>query len=83
MGPTATGKTDLAMALVDEFAADIISVDSAMVYRDMDIGSAKPDAATLEKYPHRLINICDPSEAYSAGRFREDALAEMAQINAS
>ena len=80
MGPTATGKTDLAMALVDEIPADIISVDSAMVYRGMDIGSAKPDQATLEKYPHRLINICDPSEAYSAGRFRDDALAEMAQI---
>jgi tRNA dimethylallyltransferase len=82
MGPTATGKTDLAMALVDEIPADIISVDSAMVYRGMDIGSAKPDQATLEKYPHRLINICDPSEAYSAGRFRDDALAEMAQITA-
>ena len=82
MGPTATGKTDLAMALVDDIPADIISVDSAMVYRGMDIGSAKPDQATLEKYPHRLINICDPSEAYSAGRFRDDALAEMAQITA-
>ena len=83
MGPTATGKTDLAMALVDEFPADIISVDSAMVYRDMDIGSAKPDPTTLEKYPHRLINICDPSAAYSAGRFRDDALAAMAQIIAN
>ena len=83
MGPTATGKTDLAMALVDDFPADIISVDSAMVYREMDIGSAKPDPTTLEKYPHRLINICDPSEVYSAGRFREDALAAMAQIIAN
>ena len=83
MGPTATGKTDLAMALVDELPGDIISVDSAMVYRDMDIGSAKPDQATLGKYPHRLINICDPSEAYSAGRFRDDALAEMVQITAN
>ncbi len=80
MGPTATGKTELAMALADELPLGIISVDSAMVYRGMDIGSAKPDPATLEKYPHRLINICDPSEAYSAGRFRDDAIAEMAQV---
>lgn len=83
MGPTATGKTDLAMALADELPVDIISVDSAMVYRGMDIGSAKPGAAMLEMYPHRLINICDPAEAYSAGRFRDDALAEMGQIVAS
>ena len=79
MGPTATGKTELAIALAQELPMDIISVDSAMVYRGMDIGSAKPDAATLERAPHRLIDICDPAEAYSAGRFRDDALVEMAE----
>ena len=69
MGPTATGKTDLAIALAEELPMDIISVDSAMVYRGLDIGSAKPDAKTLAASPHRLIDICDPSEAYSAGKF--------------
>lgn len=83
MGPTATGKTDLAIALSEEIPMEIISVDSAMVYRDMDIGSAKPDAATLIRAPHRLINITDPSEAYSVGRFREEALNEMASITAA
>ncbi len=83
MGPTATGKTDLAIALAEELTVDIISVDSAMVYRGMDIGSAKPDAVTLARAPHRLVDICDPAEAYSAGRFRDDALAEMAKITAS
>lgn len=77
MGPTATGKTDLAIACAEQFDMDIISVDSALVYRDMDIGSAKPDAATLLRAPHRLVDILDPAEAYSAGRFRDDALAEM------
>ncbi len=80
MGPTATGKTELAIALADELPMDIISVDSAMVYRGLDIGSAKPDEKTLASSPHRLINICDPAEAYSAGAFRDDALAEMAAI---
>ena len=80
MGPTASGKTDLAIALCERLPCDIISVDSAMVYRDMDIGTAKPDAATLARAPHRLIDILDPSEAYSAARFREDALHEMAAI---
>jgi tRNA dimethylallyltransferase len=80
MGPTATGKTDLAIALAELYPMDIISVDSAMVYRGMDIGSAKPDAATLQAAPHRLIDICDPAEAYSAGRFRDDAMREMADI---
>ena len=83
MGPTATGKTDLAVALVEELPMDIISVDSAMVYRGMDIGSAKPDRETLSRAPHRLIDICDPAEAYSAGRFRNDALNEMAEITDS
>jgi tRNA dimethylallyltransferase len=83
MGPTATGKTDLAIACAEALDMALISVDSALVYRDMDIGSAKPDPATLARAPHRLINIVDPSEAYSAGRFREDALAEMDTITAA
>ncbi len=83
MGPTATGKTDLAITLADELPMDIISVDSAMVYRGLDIGSAKPDEATLTRSPHRLINICDPAEVYSAGRFRDDALVEMGQITST
>ena len=82
MGPTATGKTDLAIACAEELSMDIISVDSAMVYRGMDIGSAKPDVATLARAPHRLIDMHDPSEPYSAGQFCEDALSEMAAITA-
>ena len=81
MGPTASGKTDLAMRLCDRLPCDLISVDSAMVYRGMDIGTAKPDADTLAAYPHRLVDILDPAEAYSAARFREDALAEIAEIH--
>ncbi len=80
MGPTASGKTDLAVELVRRLPCDIISVDSAMVYRGMDIGTAKPDAATLREAPHRLIDICDPAEAFSAARFRERALAEIEDI---
>ncbi|MCB1734316.1 MAG: tRNA (adenosine(37)-N6)-dimethylallyltransferase MiaA [Gammaproteobacteria bacterium] len=80
MGPTAAGKTDLAIAMVDAFDMDIVSVDSAMVYRGMDIGTAKPDARTLARAPHRLIDICDPADPYSAGRFRDDALREIAMI---
>jgi tRNA dimethylallyltransferase len=83
MGPTASGKTALAIELVRQLPCEIISVDSALVYRGMDIGTAKPDAAELALAPHRLIDICDPAEAYSAARFREDALAEMAEISAS
>ena len=83
MGPTASGKTELAVELVKRLPCDIISVDSALVYRGMDIGTAKPDAATLEQAPHRLIDICDPAEAYSAARFRTDALREMAAISAA
>lgn len=79
MGPTATGKTDLALAIYNELASDLISVDSALVYRGMDIGTAKPDAQTLDKAPHHLIDIIDPAEAYSAGQFREDALQLMHQ----
>lgn len=83
MGPTGTGKTDLAVALRQYFPLEIISVDSALVYKGMDIGSAKPDAATLANAPHRLIDFLDPSQAYSAADFRTDALREMAGITAS
>ena len=79
MGPTATGKTELAMAIYNEIASELISVDSALVYRGMDIGTAKPDAQTLKKCPHHLIDIIDPADAYSAGQFREDALQLMQQ----
>ncbi len=80
MGPTASGKTDLAIALRQQFPVDIISVDSALIYRDMNIGTAKPNAHELALAPHRLIDILDPSEAYSAADFRADALREMADI---
>ncbi len=82
MGPTACGKTDLAVALAARFPLEVISVDSALVYRDMDIGTAKPDTATLAACPHHLIDVVDPTEAYSADRFRTDALALMADIGA-
>ncbi|MBT8087966.1 MAG: tRNA (adenosine(37)-N6)-dimethylallyltransferase MiaA [Gammaproteobacteria bacterium] len=77
MGPTASGKTDVAISLCKRFPCDIISVDSAMVYRGMDIGTAKPDAETLRRTPHRLIDIRDPEDSYSAGDFVRDARAEM------
>lgn len=80
MGPTAAGKTDLAVELVQRLDCEIISVDSAMVYREMDIGTAKPDADTLKLAPHRLINIRDPADPYSAADFRADALKAMAEI---
>ena len=83
MGPTASGKTDLAIALRDEFPVELISVDSAMVYRGMDIGTAKPSPAELARAPHRLVDICDPAESYSAARFREDALRAMREITAA
>lgn len=82
MGPTASGKTALAMALHDALPCDIISVDSALVYRDMDIGTAKPTGEELATYPHRLIDIRDPSESYSAADFCRDALQEIANIRA-
>jgi tRNA dimethylallyltransferase len=82
MGPTASGKTDLAMALHEQLPVDVISVDSALIYRGMDIGTAKPTPAELKKVPHQLVDICDPSEAYSAENFRRDALAAMAKITA-
>jgi len=80
MGPTASGKTDLAVELVQRLPCEIISVDSAMVYRGMDIGTAKPGSEILAAAPHRLIDMVDPAVAYSAGRFREDALREMEEI---
>lgn len=83
MGPTASGKTALACALADRFPLQLISVDSALVYRGLDVGSAKPDAATLARYPHRLVDIREPDQPYSAGEFRSDALREMAQISAA
>jgi tRNA dimethylallyltransferase len=83
MGPTASGKTDLAVALARSFPCDIVSVDSAMVYRGMDVGTAKPGPEVLARAPHRLIDICEPTEAYSAARFRADALREMAAISAA
>ncbi len=81
MGPTASGKTKLALELVQALALDIVSVDSAMVYRGMDIGTAKPSAAELAMAPHRLIDICDPATAYSAGQFYQDAKREIDAIH--
>jgi len=83
MGPTASGKTALACELADRFDLDLISVDSALVYRGLNIGAAKPDPATLAKYPHRLIDIRDPAQPYSAAEFRADALREMTAIVAA
>ncbi|KAB0547735.1 tRNA (adenosine(37)-N6)-dimethylallyltransferase MiaA [Pseudomonas argentinensis] len=82
MGPTASGKTDLALALARVLPCELVSVDSALVYRGMDIGTAKPDRATLDAFPHHLVDIRDPAEAYSAADFRRDALAAMADITA-
>ena len=82
MGPTASGKTGVAVELVQKLPVELISVDSALVFRDMDIGTAKPDAATLARAPHHLIDIIDPTEAYSAAAFRHDALRLMADITA-
>jgi tRNA dimethylallyltransferase len=83
MGPTAAGKTELALNLLEHFPFDIVSVDSAMVYRGMNIGTAKPDSGILRRAPHRLIDICDPAASYSAARFRQDALREIAAIHAA
>jgi len=82
MGPTASGKTGIAVELAQSMPVELISVDSALVFRDMDIGTAKPDAATLAKAPHHLIDIITPTEAYSAAAFRHDALRLMADITA-
>ena len=82
MGPTASGKTAAALAIARELPAEIISVDSALIYRGMDIGTAKPTAEELASTPHHLIDIIDPSESYSVAQFRTDTLRLVAQINA-
>lgn len=81
MGPTATGKTDIAAALFKRLPVELISVDSALVYRGMDIGTAKPSKEFLNDVPHRLIDICEPVETYSAARFRDDALLAIDEIH--
>jgi tRNA dimethylallyltransferase len=80
LGPTASGKTAVSLALARRFAVEIVSVDSALVYRGMDIGTAKPDAATRGSVPHHLVDLVEPTESYSAGRFRTDALRIAAEI---
>lgn len=82
MGPTASGKTAAAMALAQRFPVELVSVDSAQVFRDMNIGTAKPDAATLKRFPHHLIDLISPEQSYSAARFCTDALAAMDEISA-
>ena len=83
MGPTAAGKTDLAIELSKVLPCELISVDSALIYRGMDIGTAKPDAQLLAEFPHHLVDIRDPLESYSAAEFCADALQAMAQISAA
>ena len=83
MGPTASGKTALAVELVRRLPVEIIGVDSGQIYRSMDIGTAKPDAETLRVAPHRMIDIREPEQSYSAAEFRTDALREMREITAS
>lgn len=82
MGPTGAGKTDLAIELAERYPLEIMSVDSALVYRGMDIGTGKPDRATLARVPHHLVDILDPAESYSAGQFARDAVGSMAAIHA-
>lgn len=82
MGPTAAGKTELAIRLAERLPADVVSVDSAMVYRGMDVGTGKPPAEVLARVPHRLIDLREVTETYSAGDFRGDALREVAAIRA-
>ncbi len=82
MGPTAAGKTDLAVELAARYPVELISVDSALVYRDMNIGTGKPSAAVLARCPHHLVDILDPSESYSAGQFVRDAAQLIADIQA-
>src|SRR5688500_7842679 len=81
-GPTACGKTDLALALAERLPLEVISMDSAMVYRGLDIGTAKPSQTTRAAVPHHLVDILDPTEAYSAGRFARDAADAIADIRA-
>ncbi|MGA7951239.1 MAG: tRNA (adenosine(37)-N6)-dimethylallyltransferase MiaA [Thiobacillaceae bacterium] len=80
LGPTASGKTGVAVELAGAYPIEIVSMDSALVYRDMDIGTAKPDAATLRQAPHHLINLIDPTQRYSAAQFRTDALQVIRQV---
>lgn len=82
MGPTGAGKTDLALHLAARYPVEIVSVDSAMVYRGMNIGTGKPDAATLARFPHHLVDILDPAQAYSAGQFVRDAQRVIGEIHA-
>jgi tRNA dimethylallyltransferase len=82
MGPTAAGKTDIALELAAELPCEIISVDSALVYRDMDIGTGKPSRAVLERFPHHLVDILDPRDRYSAGQFVRDACRLISEITA-
>ena len=82
MGPTASGKSAIALALAERVGGEIVSVDSAQVYRGMDIGTAKPDAAARARVPHHLIDIADPTEGYSAARFVHDAAAAIAAVRA-
>ncbi len=83
MGPTASGKTELAVSLVEQFPLDVVSVDSALVYRGMNIGTAKPGLDVLARAPHRLIDIRDPEDAYSAGTFVRDARVQIGEIHAA
>jgi len=80
LGPTASGKSAVALAVAEKFPVEIVSVDSAQVYRGMDIGTAKPSPAERARVPHHLIDLCDPDESYSAGRFREDATEAVTSI---
>jgi tRNA dimethylallyltransferase len=80
MGPTASGKTAIALGIAARYPVEIISVDSAQVYRDMDLGTAKPSAAERAAVPHHLIDVIDPSESYSAAQFRDDATRLMREI---
>ncbi|MGE5093900.1 MAG: tRNA (adenosine(37)-N6)-dimethylallyltransferase MiaA [Betaproteobacteria bacterium] len=82
LGPTASGKSAVALALAERFPCEIVSVDSAQVYRGLDIGTAKPDAAERARVPHHLIDIVEPTQSYSAGRFRDDALRLVREIDA-
>jgi tRNA dimethylallyltransferase len=81
-GPTACGKTDLALALAEDYPIEIVSMDSAMVYRGMDVGTAKPEADVLARVPHHLVDVCEPEEAYSAGRFAVEASRAIGEIRA-
>ena len=83
MGPTGIGKTDLAFQLYDSSEVEIISVDSVQVYKHLNIGSGKPDKTVLKKYPHKLIDVIEPHESYSTGKFQTDCIKEIKAINAS